>query len=383
MLLEGDFPPDGRVEKEAVSLMELGFEVHIACFNFGARTASENYKGIYLHRMRIHRQVFKKFSLLIHVFPLYELLWIRYIRILMRRFQFYAIHVHDLPLCGLAGKIARKNHIHYVADMHENYPFMLKEGELMRYWLARRVINIPLWLRLEKKWLESADRIIVTCQEMKERLAHRGIDKNKMFIVENTVSKVVPFPTQSKPDPQFITLVYVGIINLHRGVHVALEGFSIIRKSYPNARFWIIGDGKYLPALQTLTLEKKIDGVTFYGYKPRKEADELISRADIGIIPHKKSDHTDNTSPNKIFEYFQFGKPVIVSDCNYLVRVIRETRAGEVFNHSSAESFAGVFESMLKGDLEKYSENARKAVEIDFYWEKTVLNLYALYQSLS
>jgi len=33
MVLEGEFPPDNRVEKEAVSLIEAGHEVHIACYS--------------------------------------------------------------------------------------------------------------------------------------------------------------------------------------------------------------------------------------------------------------------------------------------------------------------------------------------------------------
>ena len=32
MLLDSEFPPDIRVENEAVSLIEAGFEVHVLCF---------------------------------------------------------------------------------------------------------------------------------------------------------------------------------------------------------------------------------------------------------------------------------------------------------------------------------------------------------------
>ena len=53
--------------------------------------------------------------------------------------------------------------------------------------------------------------------------------------------------------------------------------------------------------------------------------------ADICIIPHEKCELTNTTVPNKLFEYFCYGKHVIVSDAAPLKRIINETNSGIVF----------------------------------------------------
>lgn len=53
-----------------------------------------------------------------------------------------------------------------------------------------------------------------------------------------------------------------------------------------------------------------------------------MKNTSIAIFPHIKSEHTDNTSPNKLFMFMYFAKPIIVSDCNYLVEIIEKTNVG-------------------------------------------------------
>ena len=46
MVLDNEFPPDDRVEKEAISLIKAGFEVFIICLNYCKRDNFEVYKNI-------------------------------------------------------------------------------------------------------------------------------------------------------------------------------------------------------------------------------------------------------------------------------------------------------------------------------------------------
>ena len=51
MVLENQFPDDERVEKEALSLIKAGHEVHLLCATLKKeRVGDENYKVIRLHR---------------------------------------------------------------------------------------------------------------------------------------------------------------------------------------------------------------------------------------------------------------------------------------------------------------------------------------------
>jgi hypothetical protein len=118
MILDKPFPVDDRVEKEARSLTEAGFDVHLLCFTFGDLPKREIYKGIRIQRVYMPRPLYKKLSALILLLPFYNGFWKKRIRRFVHENRIDALHVHDLPLCGLALEVKEEYHIPLVADMH-------------------------------------------------------------------------------------------------------------------------------------------------------------------------------------------------------------------------------------------------------------------------
>ncbi|HPS63676.1 MAG TPA: hypothetical protein PLK82_11485, partial [Bacteroidales bacterium] len=55
-----------------------------------------------------------------------------------------------------------------------------------------------------------------------------------------------------------------------------------------------------------------------------------ICAADAGLSPILKSEQHDTTVANKMFQYSLFGKPILVSDCEPQVRIIRADKSGLV-----------------------------------------------------
>ncbi len=70
MILENDFPPDDRVEKEALSLIHAGHEVHIACLSRTRKLFIEDYKSIIIYKYEINQLLYKLSAALI-VLPFY------------------------------------------------------------------------------------------------------------------------------------------------------------------------------------------------------------------------------------------------------------------------------------------------------------------------
>ena len=60
----------------------------------------------------------------------------------------------------------------------------------------------------------------------------------------------------------------------------------------------------------------------------------------VGLIPHKSTPHTETTIPHKLFQYMLFGKPVVVSDCASMKRIVEETGSGLVFKAGNPEDLA-------------------------------------------
>ena len=187
MVLDKEFPSDDRVEKEALSLIQNGFNVSILCPTFRKRSKKEEYKGIYIFRFSLNKIIFNKILGLIQIFPIYKYLWLNNIGRLIKSRNIDILHIHDLPLCCTIDEIKKKRKVKIVADMHENYPAMVAGQEHVKRFPNRYLISIKKWYKLEKEWLNNADIIICTASGMIQRLRN-NLNSHKTFVlVPNTI----------------------------------------------------------------------------------------------------------------------------------------------------------------------------------------------------
>ena len=73
MILDKTFPPDPRVENEAISLIENGHEVFLFCLKYANEKASEIINGIRVKRYASNKLEYK-LSALAYTIPLYSFL---------------------------------------------------------------------------------------------------------------------------------------------------------------------------------------------------------------------------------------------------------------------------------------------------------------------
>ncbi|MFC2089958.1 glycosyltransferase family 4 protein [Bacteroidota bacterium] len=384
MLLENDFPPDNRVEKEAMSLIRAGHEVSIASYTFKQAVASSDYKSIRLFKREISRFQYKSSSVALR-FPFYFRFWKKYIRELFQTNEFDLIHVHDLPLIKVGLYFKRKYGVKLIIDLHENYPALVEGSPYSQRFPGRILISIKQWRRYEKKYLPEADGIITVIDEMADRISGLGVDRLKISIVSNTPDLASVSYAESSPDPGYTTLLYAGGITFHRGLQIVLMGLHKIIQSEQSVRLWVVGDGSYFPVLKKLVNDLDIsDYVTFWGWKPFDEMLQLQAKCDIALIPHLKTEQSDNSSPNKIYEYMWNKKAILSSNCNSIIRLLNLTEAGITYIHDDPQSFADTFFTMMKsGDLKELGQNGHKAVRDIHNWQETEKELISLYNRMN
>ena len=100
MILDKEFPPDSRVENEAVSLIKNGFEVYLFCLNFNNQKAFEVINGINVIRFEFKRIFYKKLSPLAYSIPLYHNLLKAKIKSFIDSNKFDILHIHDMVIAG-------------------------------------------------------------------------------------------------------------------------------------------------------------------------------------------------------------------------------------------------------------------------------------------
>ncbi|TVR71721.1 MAG: glycosyltransferase WbuB [Marinilabiliales bacterium] len=378
MVLDHEFPPDVRVENEALALVNAGHEVHLACYTRKDRPQRDNFRGIIIQRIPLSTLLYKA-SVAALTFPFYFSFWERFLDKIISDNGIEALHIHDLPLAKV-GKILKYRYgLKLVVDLHENWPALLKVSAHTRTVAGRLLSPVFLWERYERSILRHADAIIVVVEEARDRLAAEGQDREGIAVVSNTLNRDSFQLPDKGPDPDHYTLYYAGGITYHRGLHTVIEALSLVGDRIPGIRLRIAGSGKYLEPLKDLAGKKNLGTrVEFTGQLTLEEVAGYLAEADAALIPHLKTGHTDSTIPHKLFQYMYANKPVIASDCLPLERIITETQSGIIFRSGSATDLADKLVALYEKRVTVLP--ARKWVEQKYNWEADAGVLVSLYE---
>ena len=93
----------------------------------------------------------RSFSQLEIIFKQTSTAWINSVSNFVEKNKIEVLHVHDLPLVGVALAVAKKYGIKVVADLHENHPAMLRENTRVPFHRIRNLGNLALKLFFPKK----------------------------------------------------------------------------------------------------------------------------------------------------------------------------------------------------------------------------------------
>lgn len=389
MILDQDFPPDLRVENEARTLLDAGYDVTVLSIAPDHRPVHDSVGGVRIVRARIPAQVRNKMRGLAGMLPfLHAFVWWQVLKI-NRVHRISALHAHDLYVFGPALMTGRRLGVPVVGDMHENWVEAIQSYAWSTRIPGRWVARPERWQRLEDKWTRALDGLVVVIDEMADRLTARGMPPDRITVVPNTIRLEAfnAWPVDAIPElpTNGPILLYTGGMDKHRGLEDAVDAMPRILASYPDARLVLVGDGATRKALEARCRESGVgDAVVFAGWQPQPRVKSYMARASIGLIPHLKTAHTDNTIPHKLFHYMHMQLPVVASNCTPLVRILTETGAGETYTSGNPSELAARITHLLShnADREAMGERGKSAVQSRWHWEATARGLVHMYGRL-
>lgn len=389
MLLDSSFPPDIRVESEALSLVREGHSVSLLCYDFSGLPSRMDYKGIKIIRLPIKESRAKKMIALMHLVPFYKMFWKDALRKTLKNDKFDVIHIHDLPLSFLFDEILMDREIKKVIDLHENFPYLMEHQAYMKKFPWKYILSSKPWFDAERKWLRNADRIICVDENMKRRIALMLNNIDDIIVVPNTIS-IDSFVEAQEHRSEVAArmtgtynLVYIGGIDSTRGLETLVEATDQLREKINNLKVWIVGSGSGYHNIRKLIDRLGLqDLIVMEGNRPQSEIGTYLSQAHICMIPHLKTPHTDNTSANKLFQYMYYGKPIVSSNCLAIERVIQDAKCGEIFESGNASDMVEKVIKIFNNPAlaASYGENAKIAVEKKYNWAVTVKPMLEMYQ---
>ena len=396
MVLAGqDFPPDIRVEKEASALRRAGHQVTIVCSQLRSSSPRDEWEGCQVIRLPRLATVPRALNKLRMLITFEDRQWSRALDAMAAAGTVDAFHVHDLPMAGTTLDVASRHGLPAIMDLHENWPAALKYYQLGGRAIYARLLGPLLspgrWEDYETRCCLRANRVLVVVAEAKDRLVANGVPAGKIEIVENTVDieqfNSIPIdPAITGPYRGDFVISYIGGFGgEHRGLDTAIEAMPAILQQIPNARLLLVGRGTIKPKLDAMVAERSLqDRVTFVDWQPFDKVPSYIAASAVCLVPHQSNPHTEATSPHKLFQYMLLKKPVVVSSCRPLQRVIDETGGGAVFEAGRPDSLAQTIVSLRDAAArDRLGEAGYRAVNDKYSWQVTSRTLLDVYRQLT
>jgi glycosyltransferase involved in cell wall biosynthesis len=375
------FPANWQFNRRLERLFTVGTrldaEIHVICRNRDNQPSDEQISStLWVHRL----PHFPGSGILSSQAFFLNPLWAWTIRKVCRRYRIEMVIVREFPLTLLTRLVVGKR-VPIVVDMGENYIAMTSAHPTprqMRYRLINRMFTSSFGHWVERLSCSVADGILVVVEENRDRLVAFGTPPAKVLVFHN-----VPVPermiAQAKTRAELgvsaeeLFVAYLGDISFVRGITDAIAAAAELKRQAIKSRFLLMGDYSTMPNLRELVRELGVESeVVLTGQVPYRQGLGCIEAADVCVLPHVRSEHTETTVPNKLFDYMYFSKPVVVSDVSPLARIVTTHDCGLVFRSGDARDLAEKLKRLaLDPELRRVlGTNGRRAIETHYNWSR-------------
>lgn len=306
-----DLATDNRVHRTCMVLQELGYEVLLVGRRLPASPPLSRTYGT--RRMRL---LFRKG-------PLFYAEYAARLFLLLLFARCDLIVANDLDTllpCHLAARLRGKR---LVYDSHE---FFTEVPELQGR-AARKV-----WLAIERGILPRLQNAITVNDSIARAYAARYPGLH-MHVVRNIPMKrdLGPPPGRAEldlPADRFVLVLQGSGINVQRGGEEAV----LAMRELPDCLLLLIGGGDAWPVLERMVQEHGLhERVRLLPRMPYERMMNYTRNADLGLSLDKDTNLNYRYSlPNKLFDYFHAGLPVLVTDLPEVAGIVRRFDAGVV-----------------------------------------------------
>lgn len=388
--LDQDFPPDARVENEALTLMESGHEVFIFSINNKENSAISTYKGIKIHHYG-GKKYLKSLYGLAYTFPFYHWIIRKGIKQFLDKINPDVLHIHDMVLAKEVFRINKSYKKPTVLDLHENRPEIMKSYGFVNTVLGRILIYPRVWEFFQRRFAKKTDHLILVTQQSKEQFARDyEIETGKINVVPNSVRKsfytdlIFDLHIQEKLKDRF-NVLYIGDTGLRRGTDTLIKSIPFLKDKIENLQIVIVGKSKEDYLLKKLSKDINVEKyVLFEGWQQPNLLPTYIKYSQIGVSPLKRNKHHDTTYANKVFQYLSLGLPIVVSDCPPQTKIVQDYICGMVHLADNEIDLSDkILELFLDEHQRKvYSSNGVEAIDSSLNWESLSSNLVNLYSKI-
>lgn len=218
--------------------------------------------------------------------------------------------------------------------------FLSRSGDSLQDWSVQPVI----WQ--EQLSCRFADAVITVTEPWRQALIQRGVPADKISVVMNVPDSTLFHrsvrcgPAAQNGHTSF-RLIYHGVQSYRHGLDILLRAVHQIRSQIPGLQLVLHGNGDAHNELVQLAADLEITDCVQFSTKfvSISQLPQLVSEADIGIVPYRRDIFTDGILPTKLMEYVALGIPAIASRTPVIETYFDETMV-HFFEPSNVDDLA-------------------------------------------
>ncbi len=326
MVVQSDYESDPRVRRQAVALVDEGYNLDIISLGAKGKPKLEIVDNVVVRRIMT---IFPKKNVLTYliyssIFFLKAFFILNYLAIKNR---YSLIQIHNMPdHLVFTAFFQRIFGTPIVLDIHDLTIELFREkwSKLLFYAMY------PFLRSFEYLSYKFATHLITVTKQCADIINKRGVLSPKVTLILNTADEN-QFPFFSgrkfKAMTREVNIFYHGTIAKRFGLHLLVESFPKVLCELPGSQLFLYGSGDtdYINHIKQLVESLNLDGTVHLPGKVKYDlVSEYIRKMDIGIVPYLDTPYMNLALSTKAFEYISSGLPICASKLEATCNIFRE-----------------------------------------------------------
>ena len=246
--------------------------------------------------------------------------------------------------------------------IHYHYDVATQIGKINKH-----ALEGALLLFLESICFKKATGVWVAAANLGEKAKFLGA--KKVTLIPNWVD-IKEKPKSRRTESNKLKVLFVGRLHPVKRVHLLIEAFSQLGKTYPHATLHIIGNGKELQHLVTLAKKLELDRhVLFLGFQSQEKVFDMMKQSDMIVLPSEMEG-----SPRVLIEAMMLKVPIVATNVPGIRDIIQHSETGHLIARATPEDLALAMEYVARNRkyATKIAENAYKFAKQQFSKEQVL-----------
>lgn len=235
-------------------------------------------------------------------------------------------------------------------------------------------------MMLTRKVLREADFLVTVSEDLRRQAIRLGAKPEKSRAIINGCNLSVFHPRDRVEtrhglgiDADAEAVVYVGRIDVRKGLRELVEAATLLRRDRPNLHVYLVGEGPDKPLIESVILARGAAG--YVHFVPGCSFDEVamwMVAADVATLPSYMEG-----CPNTVLEALACGRPVVATDVGGIPEILSD-ECGQLVAPRDSAALAQALASVLNRtwDSEAISAHWGRG------WEACADELLEIFESL-